>query len=404
MIKVPTGPHHLPRPRKPLLSLSMIVKNGGQLFTELLAEAAPHVDEMVIGDTGSTDGSAEAARAAGARVVDIPWRDDFSHARNSVLERCRGRWILLLDHDEKLAPADWRALRHWVQEHRGARDHRAGIMVTRNYVAGHHAKRGWLPCPQPDPHALPGGTVAPGYVPSRKVRLFPNLPGIRFTGRLHETVEADLWAAGIKGEDLPWPVHHWGNLRENPAKTRYYLALARRKTREQPTRARAWSERADAAIGCGEREEAVEALERALALEPGDMERHLTLAWLLKEMGRPEQAAHQFRTVLETDDPDLLAKAGALLTLALRLNPGHGPQLNTLGVWHLRHGRGEEGRRALEKAAALLPDEADPRLNLAVLHAAANQLDQARAHVRQVLATQPQHPRARHLAQRLQMS
>jgi len=426
MFEIVTGTLPLPPHEDPLLSLAMIVKDGGQLFTELLAEAAPHVDEMVIGDTGSSDGSAEAARAAGARVLDIAWREDFSHARNQVLDECRGRWILILDDDEKLAATDWQALRIWVLEHRSRRDARAGRMVTRNYVPGRFAKRGWRPTPRPDVHGLPGGPVAAGYVPSWKVRLFPNLPEVRFTGRLHETVEPALNAAGIPGEDLVWPVHHWGNLQEDPAKTRFYLELARRKTREHPTHALTWGELADAAIGCREHEEALDALDHALTLEPGDLERRLTLGWLLKETGRLEQAEKQLKAVagsphatnrqlaeachaqaqlaLETEDTDLLDRVGQLLALALRLNPDHGPQLNTLGVWHLRHGRREEGRRALEKAAALLPGEPDPLLNLAVLYAAANQPEQARAHVREVLGRQPDHARARDLAQRLQMS
>ncbi len=426
MFEIATGPPPLPSREAPLLSLAMIVKDGGQLFAELLAEAAPHVDEMVIGDTGSSDGSGDVARAAGAHVLDIPWQNDFSHARNAVLEACRGRWILIMEDDEKLAPGDWQALRTWVEAHRSGRDACAGRMVTRNYVPGHHTRRGWRATPRPDAHGLPGGPVAAGFVPTWKVRLFPNRPDVRIAGHIHETVEAALKTAGVPEEDLLWPVHHWGYLEEDPAKSRFYLDLARRKTKENPESCHAWGERADAALSCEEREEALEALDRCLTLQPGDMERRLLFAWVLKETGREAQAEMQFKAVagsptatncqlaeachaqaqmaLEADDPELLSHAGTLLALALRLNPDHGPQLNSLGVWHLRLGHGEEGRQALEKAAALMPGEPDPLLNLAVLYAAANQPDRARDHVREVLALQPEHERAQSLARRLQIS
>lgn len=422
MFETGTASRDSSRGGPPLLSLAMIVKDGGQLFTELLDEAGPWVDEMVIGDTGSSDGSDEVARGAGARVLNVPWQDDFSAARNTVLEACRGRWILVLDADEKLAAADWQALRAWVQKQAGNRARLAGRLITRNYLLDRHADRSWEETPQPDPHGLPCGPVAPGYVPSGKVRLFPRRPDVRFAGCLHETVEASLAAAGWQEVNLPWPVHHWGSLNVGRCKHEFYLGLARRKTEANPDQAQAWSELADVATQCGNFEEALDALDRSLVLEPARLERRLAFAWLLKETGRGQQAELQYKAVagspgasnrqlaeachmqaqlaLEADDAGLLARAGALLSLALRLHPDHGPQLNTLGVWHLRQGRGEEGRLALERAAALMPGDAEPLLNLAVLYHAANRPREAGDHVQQVLATDPENPRARDLARR----
>ena len=107
-LRPPTG--------SPRLTLAMIVKNGGQDLVSLLEEARPWVDERVVGDTGSTDGSPRAAADAGARVLEVSWRDDFAAARNAVLAECRGAWILCLDADERIAPDDWRTLRRWVDD------------------------------------------------------------------------------------------------------------------------------------------------------------------------------------------------------------------------------------------------------------------------------------------------
>ena len=63
------------------------------------------VDEIVIADTGSTDGTPEIAREFGARVIEIPWQNDFAAARNRALAGMRSEWVLSLDADEMLDPA-----------------------------------------------------------------------------------------------------------------------------------------------------------------------------------------------------------------------------------------------------------------------------------------------------------
>ena len=63
----------------------MIVKDGGSGLERCLRSVVPFVDRVIIGDTGSSDGSREVARRAGAEVIDIPWEQDFASARNRVL-------------------------------------------------------------------------------------------------------------------------------------------------------------------------------------------------------------------------------------------------------------------------------------------------------------------------------
>ncbi len=63
-------------------------------------------DDIVVLDSGSTDRTAEIARAAGARVVVNPFRD-FAQQRNYAHEAIpfRHEWVLHLDADETLTPA-----------------------------------------------------------------------------------------------------------------------------------------------------------------------------------------------------------------------------------------------------------------------------------------------------------
>ncbi len=84
------------------LSLSMIVKDEERFLPGCLESVKGLVDEIIIADTGSTDSTKEIALKFGARVIDFPWRNDFSAARNESLQHTTGDWILYLDADERI--------------------------------------------------------------------------------------------------------------------------------------------------------------------------------------------------------------------------------------------------------------------------------------------------------------
>ncbi len=394
------------------LTLAMIVKDAGQFLAPLLASATPWVDAMVIGDTGSSDNTVEIIRSAGATTLEIVWQDDFAAARNLVLDQIPKGWVLCLDADEKLAPGDWRAIRHWISTQQKPS---AAQMVTRNYLQGLYSRRGWQAVPNPDPHSLPGPwPPAAGFTPTAKIRLFPSHPHIRFSGVIHETVEAAVATEGWPVVDLDVPVHHFGTLAADPQKAAFYLELARRKTELEPRNAMAWSELTDCAIGCGNLNEALAAIDRALILEPANPDRRLTAGWLLLECGRLNQADAQLAGVAGSgcaDDRQLAESchlrsqialrqnnhevAGRLLAVALHLFPNNGHFHNTLGVWHLTAARGDRARVALERACALLPGVTEPWLNLGKMYAAAKQPETAAHNLRNALAIDPQCQAAR---------
>ena len=94
-------------PSLALLSVCMIVRDEAEALPETLACLAPPVDELVVVDTGSRDATLEIARGAGARLIEVPWQDDFAAARNAALAAARGRWCLALDADERVEAATW---------------------------------------------------------------------------------------------------------------------------------------------------------------------------------------------------------------------------------------------------------------------------------------------------------
>lgn len=94
----------------PLLSACMITRDEEANLGDCLTALNFLVDEVVVYDTGSTDGTVELARRLGATVLEGYWDDDFSRARNQALAACKGTWILHVDADEVLE-ADARVLR-----------------------------------------------------------------------------------------------------------------------------------------------------------------------------------------------------------------------------------------------------------------------------------------------------
>jgi tetratricopeptide (TPR) repeat protein len=83
----------------------MIVKDEEAHLPSCLSSVADLVDEIVVVDTGSADGTRAVAQRFGARVVDFPWGDDFSAARNASLQQATGQWIFWLDADDRLDEA-----------------------------------------------------------------------------------------------------------------------------------------------------------------------------------------------------------------------------------------------------------------------------------------------------------
>ncbi len=92
------------------LTLCMIVKNEALNLTACVKSVLPIVDDIVIVDTGSSDGTPELAGRLGARVYNFKWIDDFSAARNKALEYVKTEWVLILDGDEMIAEKDHAAI------------------------------------------------------------------------------------------------------------------------------------------------------------------------------------------------------------------------------------------------------------------------------------------------------
>ncbi|MEK3779451.1 glycosyltransferase [Paenibacillus sp. FSL R5-0810] len=94
------------------ISLCMIVKDEEQVLHRCLSCVSHIVDEILIVDTGSMDGTKNIARSFTNRVYDFEWIDDFAAARNYAFSLASKDYILWLDADDVLLENDQQKLRH----------------------------------------------------------------------------------------------------------------------------------------------------------------------------------------------------------------------------------------------------------------------------------------------------
>jgi glycosyltransferase involved in cell wall biosynthesis len=280
------------------LSLVMIVKDAADLLPGFLTHHAGLWDEAVIVDTGSRDATASLAAAAGARVLDRPWQDDFSAARNAGLAEASGTTALLLDADERIAAGDFAAVRA------AAGEACAWLQETINYT-DQRSHLEWRPVRGRYPAEEQGHS---GYFAARRVGLFPLRGDIRFVGRIHESVLPSCEAAGVPVRTLEVPVHHYGYVRTaavDAGRRELYERLAASKLAEAPGDWGARLEYATALLEGGRPAEAATVL-AVLAAGPGGLRPvargRFLLARLRREEGRSAEAGDLLAAAV-ADDP-----------------------------------------------------------------------------------------------------
>jgi len=88
-------------PRAPL-SAVLITRNAAAVLAPCL-ESLAFADEIVVVDSGSSDGTAEIAGRYGARLVQKEWLG-FGRQKQYAVDQARHDWVLCLDADETVSP------------------------------------------------------------------------------------------------------------------------------------------------------------------------------------------------------------------------------------------------------------------------------------------------------------
>jgi glycosyltransferase involved in cell wall biosynthesis len=133
------------------LTIIMPCLNEAETLERCIVKAKAYLEkagiegEVVIGDNGSTDGSQEIARKAGARVVDVP-RRGYGAAIMGAIEGARGKYCIMGDSDDSY---DFSNLDLYVEKLRAGFD----------LVMGNRFKGGIKPGAMPFLHKYLGNPV-----------------------------------------------------------------------------------------------------------------------------------------------------------------------------------------------------------------------------------------------------
>lgn len=203
---------------KPVIELAMIVRNGGAVLPRALRSALPAVDRIVIGDTGSTDDSVAVARSFGAHVFAVQWENDFAKARNAVLAACTGDWVLILDDDEMLDPAEAARIRS-LAEHT---DVDAFEVWRWNYIRTQSSRSGAEPA-RPNPCLFKESVPYPAYTRHIGTLFFRRRPDLYFEYAVHETVAKRVRELKLRTAEAPFVIHHFGNAEDSDQERRQKL-------------------------------------------------------------------------------------------------------------------------------------------------------------------------------------
>lgn len=169
---------------RPRLSVIAICKNERHNIQKFLASAGLVADEIVIVDTGSTDGTPELLKKVGfsekgrgtLKLRRFAWKDDFSAARNHARAHATGHWILWMDLDDRLhagAPA-------FINELKKHEHHNTAFGFQ---VASQTEQEG-------------------AYIRFMQLRMFPNIRGIVWEKPVHETLHPALTRKGVNLEPI----------------------------------------------------------------------------------------------------------------------------------------------------------------------------------------------------------
>lgn len=407
-------------PDRPTLAVCMIARNEGRRLSTAIDSVKRIADRVVVVDTGSTDNTVDVARSHGARVVEHPWRDDFSDARNRSLAEAGCDWILGLDADETLAPESEPALLKALSSEAGAYMVRIESRVDST-----------------------AGKIFVNFFP----RLFRNVEGIRFEGKVHEQVTPSLKRLGLSIAVSDIVIRHTGYaLSDSELKTKarrnadlllrqieegsedaltlfhlgeafsmlerfeeavkFYDKALSGGSLDRVVRGAVLQNKGTALVKLKEYEKAVMSLKQSREVDPGLLTVHLVLASALYGMKKFERAEQEVVTYISTcrevrrvegmtlgHDPDIpnalvilakcrlargaLREAGEALEDALSLDDALGDAHVLMGRIAFEELKFGQAANHLEKAVGAYPEDERLRFELARAYAACGSNDKA---------------------------
>ncbi len=137
-----------------MLSVIVLTRNEAKHLSACLESVRELADELLVLDSGSSDGTVEIAQRFATKVERRPF-DNYPNQRNAAIELAYGDWIFFIDADERATPLFAKELREQIvlADERRARGERAHVgfwTPRKNIIFGRWIRyTGWSPDFQP---------------------------------------------------------------------------------------------------------------------------------------------------------------------------------------------------------------------------------------------------------------
>ncbi len=320
-----------------MISVCFITKNEAQSLGPCIEHIKNFVTEFIVVDTGSTDGTPELARAMGAKVFSYEWANDFSAARNFSISKATQPWILKIDPDERIDLDHLKQLIAYTKT-----DFLAVRCRTRSYTKNFKdvSEGRFVPCGTDYPHH------SSGYIGQRDImytRLFRNLPEIRYSGKIHETVEHSInTMPGGEAKITYVPsiiFHHFGLdsvVVESKGKEKFYSLLMEQELASAQDNSFVANELAQSYIAQDRFEDAARIYETAVKAEQTSPVLLTNYGYVLCQMGRRKEGE-------------------GLLMQSMKIAPDQEATYLNLGQSRLAAGDADGAQKCFEYAVQLAP-------------------------------------------------
>lgn len=251
--------------KKVTVAAALLVRNEIRCIERCMRSLQHAVDEIVVVDCQSTDGTAEFVRAfPNTKVVSFEWCDDFAAARNAGLPLIESDWVVWVDADETLLPEDVANIRQVA----GLYDESPVPVVVICGIL-----------------ELMGNKQAVNYA---KGRMHPMKRGLQFWGRVHEQIgsERGIYETQLLGKTALIRFHHDGYspaVMQDKKKLERNLRLLAMMREEDPGNPAWWLYSGRETLGTGDAEQALVFLRKAneLAAVQPKFARRLEIMMLL---------------------------------------------------------------------------------------------------------------------------
>jgi len=161
----------------PTISFSIIGRDESANIRRMFESIVPIADEIIYVDTGSVDNTVEIAKEYTDKIYYFKWIDDYAAARNFADSKCTKGWIFSIDCDEVIHKREYWKITAAAKNPKLI----AHFIGTKNYCNKYYSNCKLSEDEYKEKYKW--------FHESHKIRMYQNLPKVRWVGKIHEQIK-----------------------------------------------------------------------------------------------------------------------------------------------------------------------------------------------------------------------